>query len=232
MWRTRRTTLQLNWPLGYMILRQTLSFLIHFAYYSTGQVRENETSRTLGLRLKASFRIPDVENRSFIEHIHDLLSVWMTTSKSTETSSANRPSFLHFLPEQSMYLPNPSGLDMDKFINRNYPTTKTLRRSSKLLRFNNDLSFTSNFCGSWISSNISLLSWSFALCKELISRVYSSVAKKHYAGLWIFQQIFLGWKMKDQYKLAIRVTKKETPDQAYHFNIYYFIVWQIDNWKW
>lgn len=38
--------------------------------------------------------------------------------------------------------------------------------------------------------------------------------------------------MKDQYKLAIRVTKKETPDQAYHFNIYYFIVWQIDNWKW
>ena len=178
MWRTRRTTLQLNWPLGYMILRQTLSFLIHFAYYSTGQVRENETSRTLGLRLKASFRIPDVENRSFIEHIHDLLSVWMTTSKSTETSSANRPSFLHFLPEQSMYLPNPSGLDMDKFINRNYPTTKTLRRSSKLLRFNNDLSFTSNFCGSWISSNISLLSWSFALCKELISRVYSSVAKK------------------------------------------------------
>ena len=33
---------------------------------------------------------------------------------------------------------------------------------------------------------------------------------------------------EDQYKLAIRVTKKETPDQAYHFNqAYCFIVGQI-----
>ena len=104
----------------------------------------------------------------------------MTTSPPIETcsGSASRPSFLHFLPEQSMYLPNPSGLGMNKFTNRHYPTTKALRRSSNLLRFNNDLSFVSNFCGSWISSNISLLSWSFALCKELISRVYSSVARK------------------------------------------------------